>query len=97
MQAIADGGQPIAKCELAMLPILLYHERCTLEKRDIVWLVGNTAALGGVIKGASGLAVSEQLIASFWMLAFALDLRLLDRVRGFEGELVRWDQPRLRR
>ena len=76
MQAIADGGQPIAKCELAMLPILLYHERHNLEKRDIVWMVDNTAALGGVIKGASGFAVSEQFIASFWMLAFVLDLRL---------------------
>ena len=43
---------------------------------DVVWMVDNTAALGGVIKGASGLAVSEQLIATFWMLTFALDLRL---------------------
>ena len=76
MQAIADGGQPIAKCELAMLPILRYHERCKLAKRDIVWMVDNTAALGGVIKRASGLAVSEQLIVTCWMLAFALDLRL---------------------
>ena len=59
-----------------MLPIMLYHERHNIAQRDIVWMVDNTAALGGVVKGASGLAVSEQLIATFWMLAFALDLRL---------------------
>ena len=53
MQIIAEGGQPIAKCELAMLPILLYHEKHNLVDRDVVWLVDNTAALGGVIKGAS--------------------------------------------
>ena len=76
VQEIADGGQPIARCELAMLPILLYHERGNLAKRDVVRMIDNTAALGGVIKGASCLAVSECLIATFWMLAFALDLRL---------------------
>jgi hypothetical protein len=76
MQIIAEGGQPIAKCELAMLPILLYHEKHNLVDRDVVWLVDNTAALGGVIKGASGLAVSEQLIATFWIMAFALGIRL---------------------
>ena len=76
MQIIAEGGQPIAKCELAMLPILLYHEKHNLVDRDVVWLVDNTAALGGVIKGASGLAISEQLIAAFWMMAFALGTRL---------------------
>ena len=67
MQAIANGGQPIAKCELAMLPILLYQESEHIAGRDIIWLVDNTAALGGIVKGASGLAVSELRIASFWI------------------------------
>ena len=76
MEAIANGGQPIAKCELAMLPILLYQESKHFVGRDIILLVDNTAALGGIVKGASGLAVSELLIASFWMKAFALQVRL---------------------
>ena len=59
-----------------MLPILLHHESGSIARRDIIWMVDNTAALGGVIKGASGLAVSERLIALFWMQAYALDLRL---------------------
>ena len=69
-------AQPIAKCELAMLPILLYEENERIAGRDIIWLVDNTAALGGIVKGASGLAVSEMLIAAFWMKAFALQVRL---------------------
>ena len=76
MQAIAEGAQPIAKCELAMLPILLYEENERIAGRDIIWLVDNTAALGGIVKGASGLAVSEMLIAAFWMKAYALQVRL---------------------
>ena len=76
MRAIADGAQPIAKFELAMLPILLYEENERIAGRDIIWLVDNTAALGGIVKGASGLAVSELLIAAFWMKAFALQVRL---------------------
>ena len=76
MQAIADGAQPIAKCELAMLPILLHHEQANIAGRDLIWMVDDTAALGGDIKGASGLAVSEHLIASFWMKAYALGIRL---------------------
>ena len=76
MQAIEGGAQPIAKCELAMLPILLYEEHARIAGRDVMWLVDNTAALGGIVKGASGLAVSELLIAAFWMKAFALQVRL---------------------
>ena len=76
MQASANGGQPIAKCELAMLPILLYQESEHIAGRDIIWLVDNTAALGGIVKGASDLAVSELLIAFFWIKAFALKVRL---------------------
>ena len=72
MQAIEGGAQPIAKCELAMLPILLYEEDARIAGRDVIWLVDNTAALGGIVKGASGLAVSELLIAAFWMKAFTL-------------------------
>ena len=59
-----------------LLPILLHHESGSMGRRDIIWMVDNSAALGGVIKGASSLALSECLIASFWMQAYALDLRL---------------------
>ena len=76
MAEIAAGGQTIARCESAMFPILLHHETHYLQGQDILWLVGNTAALGGVVKGASGLAVSEGIIAAFWMEAFALESRI---------------------
>ena len=76
MKAIADGAQPIAKCELAMLPILLSAENERLVGRVLIWLVANPEALGGIVKGASGLAVSEMLIAAFWLKAFALQVRL---------------------
>ena len=65
MLEIASGGQPIARCELAMLPILLHHEQSSIAGRDMIWMVDNTAALAGVIKGSTGPAVSEHLIASF--------------------------------
>ena len=59
-----------------MLPILLHHEQTSIASRDLMWMVDNTAALGGVIKGESGLAVSEHPIAFFWMKAYALGIRL---------------------
>ena len=93
MEAIANGGQPIAKCELAMLPILLYQESEHIAGRDIMMLVDNTAAIGGIVKGASGLAVSELLIASFWIKAFALKVRLwveyIDSARNWSDGISR--------
>ena len=57
------------------MPIEKEGQKIMIAGRDIIWLVDNTAALGGIVKGASGLAVSEMLIAAFWMKAFALQVR----------------------
>ena len=53
MAQIAEGSQPIAKCECAVLPTALYHEADWLRGRDIVWFVDNTVALSGIVKGTS--------------------------------------------
>ena len=76
MAMLGTSMEEIARCELAMLPILLYRENECIEGRDNIWFVDNTAALGGIVKRASGLAVSEAIIAESWMKAFALKVRL---------------------
>ena len=97
MEAIANGGQPIAKCELAMLPILLYQDSEHIAGRDIIWLVDNTAALRGIVKGASGLAVSEVLIASILLdKGVRTESAPVGRVYRFSRKLERRDQSRIR-
>ena len=59
-----------------MLPILLHHEQDNVAGHDFIWMVDNTAVLRGVIKGASGPAVSEHVITSVWMKAYSLNIRL---------------------
>ena len=54
LEDIANGKQPIALCECAMLPFVLLREGEALGDRDIIWMAGNTAALGGAVKGSSG-------------------------------------------
>ena len=76
MAQIAEGSQPIAKCECAVLPTALYHEADWLRGRDIVWFVDNTVALSGLVKGTSREPVNEKLIAHFWVAAFRLDARI---------------------
>ena len=53
MEDIASGKQPIARRKLAMLPIALHNHCYSLQGRDIVRYVDNTAALGSVIKESS--------------------------------------------
>ena len=41
-----------------------------------MWFVDNTAALSGLVKGASKEPVNEKLIAHYWAAAFRLDARI---------------------
>jgi hypothetical protein len=76
MEAIASGKQPIASCECAMLPFVLLREGEALRNRDVIWMVDNTAALGGVVKGSSGEVTLEKLIGLFWILTFRYQCRV---------------------
>ena len=76
MQAIADGQQPIALCEAAMLPLALFHKGGALRGRDILWYVDNTAALSAMIKGSSGNQVLDRIVGLFWILTFRLQIRV---------------------
>ena len=46
-----------------MLPFILLLGAETLRNQDISWMVDNTAALGGTVKGASKEPTLETLIA----------------------------------
>ena len=76
MADIASGRQPIARCECAMLPLVLMQEGESLRGRDVLWFVDNTAAMGSAIKGASGEAVLERLVGWFWMLSYRFQVRI---------------------
>ena len=76
MQAIADGQQPIALCECAMLPIVLLVEAEALRFRDILWFVDNTAALGAVVRGVSSNPMLEKLVALHWSVCFRFRCRV---------------------
>lgn len=76
MEAIASGKQPIASCECAMLPFVLLREGEALRDRDIIWMVDNTAALGGAVKGTSGEQTLEKLIGLFWILTYRFQCRV---------------------
>ena len=70
MSDIAEGRQPIARCECAVLPTAMYHDPEAIRGRDVLWFVDNTAALAGVVKGTSGEPVNELLIGhSGWQCA----------------------------
>ena len=76
MQDIAQGSQPIARCECAVLPAALWFHKDRFRHRDVIWMVDNTVALCGLIKGSSKEPVNEVLIAQFWMAAFRLNIRI---------------------
>ena len=76
MRDIAEGQPPIASCECAILPFVLLREGEALRGRDILWMVDNTAALGGAVKGTSGEATLEKLVALFWVLSYRFQCRI---------------------
>ena len=75
MQCIAEGKQPIAKCECAMLPALLLFDREKARGRSAIWCVDNTAALHSVVKGASSEAIMEDMVSRFWLMAYKLQMK----------------------
>ena len=76
MARIEAGSQPIAKCECAVLPTALYQHAEHFRNRDVLWMVDNTAALHGVVKGTARDEFTDRLANHFWMAAFRLQCRV---------------------
>ena len=52
-QRLSEGGNPIAPCEAAMIPIVLHEFAATLQDREVIIFIDNTAALFALVKGTS--------------------------------------------
>ncbi len=76
MSAIEGREQPIARCECAMLPLVLLAEGQAFRGRDVLWLVDNTAALGGVVRGNSRHPVLDKLLGLYGVLAYRFQLHI---------------------
>ena len=59
-----------------MLPALMFFDREIVSGRSVIWFVDNTAALHSVIKGASSEPVMEDMVARFWLMAHALQVKV---------------------
>ena len=68
------GGNPIAICEVAMLPMALWYHKHVLRGKQVVWFVDNTVALGAVIKGNARNPVVDRAVALFHFLCFHLQV-----------------------
>ena len=64
------GGNPIALCEGAMIPLTFLWCESLLNQRDIIWFTDNSAALHCFIKGCSTLAGLDRSVAIFSCLTF---------------------------
>ena len=72
LEDIANGKQPIALCEAAMLPLAMIAMPEVFRGRSVVWYVDNTSAMASFVKGASANAHLERIVAIFWMCSFLL-------------------------
>ena len=59
-----------------ILSAALLLEAARVHGRDVLWCVGNTAALSGVVVGKSEERINRHLVAWFWMLACRLRCRI---------------------
>ena len=72
LEDIANGRQPIALCEAAMLPLAMIAMPEVFRGRSVVWYVDNTSAMASFVKGASANAHLERIVAICWMCSFHL-------------------------
>ena len=73
---LEEGGNPIALCEGAMVPIALYTEASKLKHCDVLWFVDNTSALHSMIKGSARSEWLDRSVALFHFLAFHHDVHV---------------------
>ena len=52
-ELLADGRQPIALCEAAMVPLSLIQWPDVFRGRSVVWYIDNTSAMASFVKGTS--------------------------------------------
>ena len=72
MGDIANGKQPIALCEAAMLPLAMIAMPEVFRGRSVVCCVDNTSAMASFVKGATANSHLERIVAIFWMCSFHL-------------------------
>jgi hypothetical protein len=61
-QRLQEGGNPIALCEAAAIPIAIMHFGNQCRGRDVVWFVDNTAALHSMVKGCGSNAALDRSV-----------------------------------
>ena len=71
-----EGGNPIALCEVLMLPLCLWHHAHRMRARNILWIVDNTVALAAAIKGGSTNRHLARSVELFHMLSYFYGLRI---------------------
>ena len=69
------GGNPIALCECAMLPVALMNFSYMLRGRDVLWLCDNTSALYSVVTGTARSPQLDRIVAVFHFVLYFLKMR----------------------
>ena len=75
-EGLKEERNPIALCEVGMLPFAMWHLKDDIRGRDVLWFVDNTPSRFSVIKDRSGSEVMDGSVAIFHIMCVFLQCRV---------------------